>query len=962
MAVSRIGSDFLNMTPERWQQIRDVFEQAEPLSALDREPYLDQACAGDPELRREVDSLLKAASRAGSAFMDRPAADLMQPLEDGTAGQTRVGRRLGPYEIVAEIGRGGMGEVYRAVRVDGQFDQQVAIKLVRAGMGSAFVLERFLHERQILATLDHPNIARLLDGGTTDGVPYLVMELIEGERIDAYCQARRLSVSDRLRLFLEVCSAVQYAHQRLVIHRDIKPGNILVTTDGAPKLLDFGIAKIVDSSGDSETTVARPMTPEYASPEQIRGETITTATDVYSLGVVLYQLLTGRSPYRTASKTAHGWSHAITETDPQRPSTVVMSPARVEENAGPSAIRAEEIASDRETSPAKLRRRLAGDVDSMLMMALRKEPERRYGSVQQLADDITRHLNGLPVISAKGSWSYTARKFVARHRAAVAGTALVILALLAGIATTERQARIARTERARAQKRFDDVRQFSNSLIFEIHDALEDIPGTTAARNLLLDRAVQYLDRVAKDADGDSELQRELAFGYQRLATVQGDATVSNVGQVSAAEISSQKATALFETVARANPANTGDQLNVAMIHRQKALSDAYYPDGRPEIERALAITDGLMRTDGANSKVRMERAMELQVLAASLSLSGEHNKSAANYRQSVEIVQAIAQSEPGYRNMPERIAKAHVQLGFELAYTSAIEAGQKEIEAGVAAYDSAMKPGTPPGTVRDLAQSRIRLGFVQAIRGDFASAGKNFQRAHDALEPLARSDPQNVTFKADVLSTDFQKARLQLLEGRSREAETQLSRVIDGFKNLNSEEDSGPGDGVLYTWLGEAQLETNKFDQALVSYKQAAEALEKDVQYDDGKCGIVTDYIRMGDTYLKMNRLSDAQSAYRAALAKSNLAFAREHEDLPALYPIAAAYSSLGNLQLTVAAGSHSSEERERERSEGCAALARSREIQRQFPAMISFSPSDFPVPPLKVADASTVCNGRAP
>jgi non-specific serine/threonine protein kinase/serine/threonine-protein kinase len=950
------------MTPERWQQIRDVFEHAEQLSALEREPYLDEACARDPELRLEVDSLLKAASKAGSAFMDRPAADLMQPPEDGAAGHTRVGQRLGPYEIVAEIGRGGMGEVYRAVRVDGQFDQQVAIKLVRAGMGSAFVFERFLHERQILASLDHPNIARLLDGGTTDGVPYLVMELIEGERIDAYCQARRLSVSDRLRLFLEVCSAVQYAHQRLVIHRDIKPGNILVTADGAPKLLDFGIAKIIDPSGDSETTVARPMTPEYASPEQIRGETITTATDVYSLGVVLYQLLTGRSPYRTASKTAHGWSHAITETDPQRPSSVVMSPARVEENAGPSAIGAEEIASDRETSPARLRRRLSGDVDSILMMALRKEPGRRYGSVQQLADDITRHLIGLPVLSAKGSWGYTARKFVARHRAAVAGTALVILALVAGIAATERQARIARTERARAQKRFDDVRQFSNSLIFEIHDALEDIPGTTAARNLLLDRAVQYLDRVAKDADGDSELQRELAFGYQRLATVQGDATVSNVGQVSAADLSSQKAAALFEAVARANPANTGDQLNVAMIHRQKAMSDVFYPDGRPEIEKALAITDGLMRTDGTNSKVRMERAIELQVLAASLSLSGEHNKSAATYRQSMEMVQAIAQSEPGYRNLPERIAKSRVQLGFELASTSAIEAGQKEIEAGVAAYDSAMKPGTPPGTIRDLAQSRIRLGIVQAIRGDFASAGKNFQLAHDALEPLAKSDPQNVTFKADLLSTDFQQARLQLLEGHSDDAEPQLGAVIAGFENLNSDEDSGPGIGVLYTWLGEAQLQTRKYALALNSYKKAAESLEKDVQFDGGRCGITTDYVRMGDTYLKMNRLSEAEASYRAALAKSNLAFASEHEDLPALYPIVGAYSSLGNLQLMVAASSQSSEERGRKRTEGCAAIARSREIQRQIPALISFSPSDFPVPPLKLADASTLCNGSAP
>ena len=273
-------------------------------SAAERNQYLSQACAGDAELRARSGIALEGAvsgwKRIHGAARRRPDAAVRQRA---LRSLSRIGRRIGPYEIVAEIGQGGMGEVYRAVRIDGQFDQQVAIKLVRVGMGSAFVVERFLHERQILATLNHPNIARLLDGGTTDdGVPYLVMELIEGDRIDTYCQAQRLSVTERLRLFLGCARAVQYAHQRLVIHRDIKPSNILVTSDGVPKLLDFGIAKILDPSGDAETTMARPMTPEYASPEQIRGELITTATDVYSLGVVLYQLLTGRSPYRIAPK------------------------------------------------------------------------------------------------------------------------------------------------------------------------------------------------------------------------------------------------------------------------------------------------------------------------------------------------------------------------------------------------------------------------------------------------------------------------------------------------------------------------------------------------------------------------------------------------------------------------------------------------------------------------------------
>ncbi len=282
MALPGVGSDGLRVTPERWKQVRAVFEEAELLPAPDRPDYLNRACTGDSELRREVESLLRAQSQAGSEFMGRPAADLVQPDSNGTAAASRVDYLIGPYRIDAEIGRGGMGEVYRAERIDGQFEQEVAIKLVRVGLDSTFIVERFLHERQILASLNHPNITRLLDGGaTSDGVPYLVMELIDGERIDTYCQSHRLSVTERLRLFLQVCAAVQYAHQRLVIHRDIKPGNILVTKDGIPKLLDFGIAKILDPVGDSETTLARPMTPEYASPEQILGHPVTTASDVW---------------------------------------------------------------------------------------------------------------------------------------------------------------------------------------------------------------------------------------------------------------------------------------------------------------------------------------------------------------------------------------------------------------------------------------------------------------------------------------------------------------------------------------------------------------------------------------------------------------------------------------------------------------------------------------------------------
>jgi len=951
------------MTPERWKQIRAVFEEAQSLASTQRFRFLDHACADDLELRGEVESLLEVDSRAGSDFMGVPAVDLMQPESNGAAAGSWVGRRLGPYQIVAEIGHGGMGEVYSASRIDGQFDQQVAVKLVRVGMGSAFMVDRFLHERQILATLNHSNIARLLDGGATeDGVPYLVMELVDGDRIDAYCQANSLSITERLRVFLQVCAAVEYAHQRLVIHRDIKPSNILVTNDGSTKLLDFGIAKIFDPSGDSDTTVARPMTPEYASPEQIRGEPITTATDVYSLGVVLYQLLTGRSPYRV-SKVPGQWSHAITNTDPQRPSSAVVSPMPAADGLSPAAVRAEPLLSNREPTPARLRRRLSGDLDNILLMALRKEPERRYRSVQQFADDITRHLEGLPVTASKGSWSYAAGKFVSRHRAAVAGTALVILALLAGMVATERQARIAQIERAKAQKRFDDVRQFSNSLIFDIHDALQDIPGTTPARNLLLDRAVQYLDRVAKDADGDSDLQRELAWAYQRLATVQGDATVSNMGQVSAAELSSQKALALFDAVAKANPKNTVDQLNVAMIHRQKGYSDLYYPAGRPEIEKALAVTDRLMRTDGGNSKVRIERAIELQVLGDSLNIWGERQQSAAMFRQSLDLVQAVAQQDPGYSKIRERLAKTHVKLGYQLALTAVLNEGQKEIETGIDEYTNLLEQGGRPDMIRDQAQSRYRLAFVQALRGDFDAADANFRLVRVAEALLAKADAQNMMLQMDLMSTEFEPLRLLILKARFREAEPALAKLIAAYEALNAEENSGPGNEVLYQWLGEAQFGQGKHEQALKSFKKSLEILADNGGNDDAICGIMTAYVRIGDILATLARTADAETAYRSALSKSNADVAIKYADLPVLLVLAAAHAGLGNLKFASASVVKNPAEQDTLRRDGCDEYAEARNFNKHIPVPFAFSPVNFPAPRVNIAAQRQACaNNSSP
>ena len=314
------------MTPERWAQVKEVLYAVLDLDPERRPAYLDRVCANDPALRQDVESYILSHAAIDSDFLKTIAMESTRP-ENIVLRHSLVGRLIGQYKVVEEIGAGGMGEVYRAVRADDQYQGQVAIKVVRRGFDTESGLRRFKAERQILASLSHPNIASLHDGGTTeDGLPYLVMELIEGTPIDQYCDQHDLGITERLELFRQVCAAVQYAHQRLVIHRDIKPGNILVTAEGVPKLLDFGIATILSPSAGAETTLVRSMTPEYASPEQIRSEPITTATDVYSLGVVLYRLLTGRSPYAETTRTPHEFARIICEVEPARPSSAILRP------------------------------------------------------------------------------------------------------------------------------------------------------------------------------------------------------------------------------------------------------------------------------------------------------------------------------------------------------------------------------------------------------------------------------------------------------------------------------------------------------------------------------------------------------------------------------------------------------------------------------------------------------------
>jgi serine/threonine protein kinase/tetratricopeptide (TPR) repeat protein len=420
------------VTPERWKQIKAAFQTAADLNSGERTAFLDQVCAGDPELRKQVESLLHARDEAGD-FIEAPALD---PFAGG---------RVGAYRLIRKLGQGGMGTVYLAARADGQFEHRVAVKIVKRGMDTDFILDRFRNERQILASLDHPNIGRLLDGGATeDGLPYFVMELIEGEPIDDYCDGLRLSTPARLKLFCIVCGAVHYAHRNRVVHRDIKPGNILISAEGTPKLLDFGIAKILDSSDSSDATATslRVMTPAYSSPEQIRGETITPASDIYSLGVLLYELLTGQRPYQLKGRAPHEVAQVICEEPPSRPSIAVSRTTQITTGDGTTVtITPESVSRTRDCEPASLRRTLAGDLDSIVLQALRKEPEERYASAEDLSEDVRRYLEGLPVRARKDSAVYRFGKFVRRRVGAAVAVSVCVVSL--GVGAYSWRARLA---------------------------------------------------------------------------------------------------------------------------------------------------------------------------------------------------------------------------------------------------------------------------------------------------------------------------------------------------------------------------------------------------------------------------------------------------------------------------------------------------------------------------------------
>ena len=876
-----------------WQRAKTLFAACLSLDSAARAELLAQECADAPGVRAEVESLLESAAEA-SRFMEQPAVEQAMV---GPTPEQMIGQRLGAYEIVAILGAGGMGEVYRAVRADNQYQQEVAIKLVRRGLRGALTLARFTAERQILARLDHPNIARLLDAGlTADGQPYFIMQLVDGEPIDRYCESRALSVRDRLRLFCDVCSAVQYAHQNLTVHRDLKPANILVTRDGVPKLLDFGIAKVLDTEASQAAEAASmwAMTPEYSSPEQIRGEPITTASDVYSLGVILFRLLCGRSPYRSTAAEPYALAKDVCDTEPPRPSTAAAR--------GPG-----------DTRTSADRRQLAGDLDSIALMALRKEPERRYASVALLAQDIRRHLDGLTVSAARDTWGYRTGKFIRRHRVGVVATGVATVMLLAGVVAIVAEDRVARAERQRAERRFNEVRGLAKTLIFDLEAAIEPLPGSTAARKLLVDRALQYLDTLAGEAKGDLSLQRELAAGYRKLGAVQGGAVQRNLGDTDGARRSLQKALAIRESVAAHSPESLEDQLALAKILDLNAtLELASFSDPKAAFvyeKRALAIVEAQAAKRPADPDVLdvsssvHEMMGTIQGGTGSSASLGDIDGAIGNHRKALAEAQRLAQLRPD--SEPDRLSVLAISTNLADDFVRKGERGEAmRLYTDSANWIEGVGIARLHPEARHLAVTIFeRMGTVAMIDDDAGSAIRYYESAVDVEKQSVVADREDALARIDLYTDQALLGVAVSRAGRHADGLSALGAAISGLEREHrADPNSFAGRVLPLDYVLRAQLLFNEgqFAASLADYHRAASLLaavgDGDAQATAARAAIDS---KVGDVLAKQGDHEGARRRYAAALAILEPLAAAPQPMVEVVFATADTYTGLGELLL---------------------------------------------------------------
>jgi serine/threonine protein kinase len=830
---------------ERWLRIKEVFQAAIDRPVEERAAFLGEACGDDGELRREVESLL-SAHRGASRF-------LSEPVLSPPAAPSFEGRLIGHYRVLAEIGRGGMGIVYRAVRDDDVFRKTVALKLVHGGAGREY-LRRLGQERRILAQLQHPNIATILDGGTTDeGQPYFVMEHIEGQPIDAYCDRHGLDTRQRLEMFRTVCAAVQYAHQNLVLHRDLKPANILVTADGRPNLLDFGIAKLLAAGREPDetptVTLGPALTPEYASPEQVRGQPVTTASDVYSLGVLLYELLTGQRPFAVRNDSLEEMVRAVCETEPPAPSAARRRLGSATTRSG--------------VSPGEL----LGDLDTIVLKALRKEPARRYLSAHELSEDIRRHLQGLPVLARPDTITYRLTKFVGRHRVGVAAAAVVLVSLLGGFGTAVWQWRL-------AERRFGDVRRLANSLMFEIHDAIQSLPGSTPARRLLVQKALDYLNRLAAEASRDPELLGELAAAYERIGDIQGNPMLENLGDLRGALESYRKAVAIHQAL----PDDPKRRRALAGLQRRIGNVLEAEPDTAGALksyQAALALQEGLLSTTPADESLLRAAAASCQFLGDCLLKTCDLARGLEIYRKEMSFAERSAALASSSRLSAHRRATGKRKVGDGLLTLGRLPAALESFREGLALVEP-LAESVP----NDSHLAREAIAAYQRIANVLDEMNRPLEalpfrsRAIASMETLRDADRTNVLFRAELAELQADLGRSLLLAGRAKEAvkaETKALGIIE-YDTHGEYQDARIRELVSLTHasLGDALTSQGRQQEARASYEKALSLCQErdadpsNVEVRQRRADILN---RLGALFLKLGQGTKADECHAQAV-----------------------------------------------------------------------------------------------
>jgi tetratricopeptide (TPR) repeat protein len=843
------------MTPETWKQVEALFEQVASLPADARESALS---AAPDEIRGEVEKLLASQDLGTTAVF----AVLNGAVKNGEALlAARDAQRFGPYRVIGVLGHGGMGAVYLAVRDDQVYTRQVAVKVLNTGAGTPAARERFAQERQILAALDHPHIARLIDGGETpDGLSYIILEFIDGRDIVTYAAGRQLSREARLRLFLKVCSAVSYAHQNLIVHRDLKPGNILVTAEGEPKLLDFGIAKLLDSDALRTMTGCQALTPQYASPEQVRGGVITTASDIYSLGVVLYELLAGRLPYELGEAAPAGIVQAVCFTEPAPPG-------------------------------------ISGDIDNIILMALRKEPARRYASVQALVDDIERSLTNRPVRARPDTFVYRTGKYVRRNFFGVAAAALLAAALAGGALVSQYQAR-------KAQRRFDQVRGLANSFLFEFHDKIADLPGSTEARQMVVGKAQTYLDSLASEARGDDGLLTELATAYIKVGNAQGRPGSANLGQPQAAMKSYGRAISILEGLPKDRP-------------RERLLAEAYLLDSAlrdfesdrdgalRSLAKAAALTDDLIanqptasdyslaaRTHDQAGNIRMARNDAVQAL-------GEYRKALENARKAVDLGSSVESRR--------LLARALDKVAFGLRHAGDLMGALQLYQQEEPMMERLFQEN--PANVRD---KRALLLFCQNMGNLYGTVDTvnllqpekalvYYRRMLQLAEEMFRADPHDRTARADLIRA-LLKVGNRIADIDLPAALTALVRAQDIQRGLPEGREKTYNEAVVLSDLAQVYGSLGRLAEAHSCLRQSAAAVRRIVSNvadsSDPESAMAVIYNREGDLAVRERLWANALDNYRRANAVAEKQAAEGPSDQDNIYALAYSYGRLGRME----------------------------------------------------------------